>query len=210
MEGEDVFDEEGDEMRLLQTEWKRSMEKRLKEGFLNGIDAGRENALQSGFNLGYKLGVTILMPCGKLRGTLSALLTWCQVRNPEPAVTAKLNDLVTEVCQCEDHLLRCLSSIFQTPHPSDLSSTLEDMNLSSGAGVVLEEQSSCTSDKNCCRNKDTVGSSLARCRTAQQLGDKARQELCRIAKDTLCVAEQLNLPEGTLYYIQSLQNVTYN
>uniref|UniRef100_A0A8C5PE26 YAE1 maturation factor of ABCE1 n=1 Tax=Leptobrachium leishanense TaxID=445787 RepID=A0A8C5PE26_9ANUR len=211
MEGEDVFDEEGDEMGFLQTEWKRSMEKRLKEGYLNGIDAGRGNALQSGFNLGYKLGVNMLMPYGKLRGTLSALLTWYQLHNPEPPATAKLNDLLTAVCQCEDQLLKCLSSMSQAPHPSDLSSTLEEMNLGcSGAGGVLEEESSCTTDQNCCRNKDPLALSLARCRTSQQLHDTARQELCRIAKETLSVAEHLNLPEGILYYIQSLQNITYN
>ncbi|XP_063306731.1 protein YAE1 homolog [Pelobates fuscus] len=206
MEGEDVFDEEGDEMNVVQTEWKRSMEKRLKEGYLNGRDAGRENALQSGFNLGYKLGVNMLRPFGELRGTLSALLTWSQLHNPEPAVSTKLNDLLIAVCQCEDSLLKCLSSLYQTPHPSDLSSTLEDMNLASSApDIELDEQSPCASGRNCCRVQDSLASSLARCRTTQQLNESAKHELCRIAKECLSVAEQLNLPEGIHRYLQTLK-----
>lgn len=42
----------------------------LQEGYLDGMDAGKENSLQTGFNLGYKLGVVLLLPCGELRGTL--------------------------------------------------------------------------------------------------------------------------------------------
>ncbi|KAM8967054.1 protein YAE1 homolog [Pelodytes ibericus] len=206
MEGEDVFDEEADEMNLLQKDWKKSMENRLKEGYRDGVDAGKENSMQTGFNLGYKFGVNLLMPYGELRGTLSALLTWCQLHNLEPAVSTKLNDLLTAVCQYEDHLLKCLSSIYQIPHPTDLSTCLEEMGFGgSGHEDESKEPSSCASGRNCCKIQDSLPTSLASCRTTQQLNDRAKHELGRIAKETFSVVEQFNLPEGLLCHLQTLK-----
>ncbi|KAM4689614.1 protein YAE1 homolog [Discoglossus pictus] len=194
---DEVFDEEGDEMSLLQRDWSLSMEKRLKEGFREGIDAGKETSLQKGFNQGYKLGVKTLMPCGKLRGTISALLTWCQLNNPESEEMARLNNLLATVRRCEEHLVKCLSSSFQVPHPSELSSTMADMGLSSNDhGSESATQDSCMSGVDCCRDSHTA--SFDRCRTTQELNDLARHELDRILKETLSVAEAMGLPSDLL------------
>ncbi|XP_063778564.1 protein YAE1 homolog [Pseudophryne corroboree] len=202
----EVFDEGQDEMELVQREWKRSMEQRLREGYLDGIEAGKENSLQTGFNSGYKLGVSMLMPCGELRGTLSALVTWCQVHQLEPSMTTQLGELLTSVCQCEDHIVKVLSSIHQVAHPTDLSSSLEDMDLASH--IHEADKRSCSAGQDCCHNQESLPSSLlSGCRTTQQLSDVVKQELSRILGDTHAIAQQLNMSEDLLYYLQSLKTM---
>uniref|UniRef100_A0A8C3SBL9 YAE1 maturation factor of ABCE1 n=1 Tax=Chelydra serpentina TaxID=8475 RepID=A0A8C3SBL9_CHESE len=71
---EDVFDEDADELHLVQKEWKSTMEKRVKEGYRDGVEAGKELSLQQGFNRGYKQGAEMMMTCGQLKGTLSPTL----------------------------------------------------------------------------------------------------------------------------------------
>ncbi|XP_056374412.1 protein YAE1 homolog [Hyla sarda] len=201
-EEEEVFDEEADELTLVQNDWKKSMEKRLKEGYLDGVDAGKENSLQTGFNLGYKLGVTLLMPCGELRGTLSALVTWCQVHGSDPSTRTKLAELLTAVTQCEDNTVKSLSSIHQISHPSDLSSTLEDMDFS----CCTKEPSdgSCNTGQDCCLNKESQPTSLPGCRTTQQLSHVIKQELGGILRDTIAVAQQNHLSADLVSYLQTL------
>ncbi|XP_062971208.1 protein YAE1 homolog isoform X2 [Cynocephalus volans] len=66
----DVFDEEADESLLVQREWRSQMQRRVKEGYRDGIDAGKAVALQQGFNQGYKEGAEVIINYGQLRGTL--------------------------------------------------------------------------------------------------------------------------------------------
>ncbi|XP_075684679.1 protein YAE1 homolog [Rhinoderma darwinii] len=199
---DDVFDEEADEMKLLQNDWKKSMEKRLKEGYLDGMDAGKDNSLQAGFNLGYKLGVTLLKPCAELRGTLSALMTWCQVHESNPSTYSQLGDLLTSVAQCEDNLVKGLSSIHQIPHPSDLSSTLEDMDFTSCAKDSRGE--SCNAGQDCC-HKDSTPTLLLGCRTTQQLSNVMKHESGRVLRDTIAIAQQTNWSADLLSYLQTLK-----
>uniref|UniRef100_A0A803SP13 Essential protein Yae1 N-terminal domain-containing protein n=1 Tax=Anolis carolinensis TaxID=28377 RepID=A0A803SP13_ANOCA len=69
--GEDVFDEEADELDVVQKEWKSTMERHVKEGYREGIEAGKEVTLQQSFNQGYKEAIRIMFSCGQLKGTLS-------------------------------------------------------------------------------------------------------------------------------------------
>ncbi|CAI9532581.1 unnamed protein product [Staurois parvus] len=166
---EEVFDEEGDEMNLLHREWQSSMEKRLKEGYLDGIDAGKENSLQTGFNLGYKLGVNTLMPCGELRGIISALVTWCQVHSLDPAVNTRLGELLSAVCQSEDQIVQSLSSVHQVVHPSELSSCMDDMGLSNHTHEPSND--TCAAGRGCGGKQECLPSSFQNCRTIQELND---------------------------------------
>ncbi|XP_044148867.1 protein YAE1 homolog isoform X3 [Bufo gargarizans] len=200
-EGE-VFDEEADEMRLLQNDWKKSMEKRLKGGYLDGVEAGKQNSLQTGFNLGYKLGVTLLMPCGELRGTLSALITWCNIHDSGPSACTQLGDLLTSVVQCEDNIVKSLSSIHQISHPSDLSSTLEDMNFTSKESI----EGSCNARQDCCLHKEPLPTTLLGCRTTPQLSNIIKHELGGILRDTIAVAQQNNLSADLLSYLRTLES----
>uniref|UniRef100_A0A8C3VPC6 Essential protein Yae1 N-terminal domain-containing protein n=1 Tax=Catagonus wagneri TaxID=51154 RepID=A0A8C3VPC6_9CETA len=67
----DVFDEEVDESLLVQREWRSHMQRRVKEGYRGGIEAGKAVTLQQGFNQGYKEGAEVIRNYGQLRGTLS-------------------------------------------------------------------------------------------------------------------------------------------
>ncbi|XP_066898976.1 protein YAE1 homolog isoform X2 [Kogia breviceps] len=69
-EERDVFDEEGDESALVQREWRSHMQRRVQEGYRDGIDAGKAVTLQQGFNQGYKEGAEVIINYGQLRGTL--------------------------------------------------------------------------------------------------------------------------------------------
>uniref|UniRef100_A0A2I3MHA6 YAE1 maturation factor of ABCE1 n=1 Tax=Papio anubis TaxID=9555 RepID=A0A2I3MHA6_PAPAN len=72
----DVFDEEADESLLAQREWQSHMQRRVKEGYRDGIDAGKAVTLQQGFNQGYKEGAEVILNYGRLRGTLRKSTDW--------------------------------------------------------------------------------------------------------------------------------------
>uniref|UniRef100_A0A8C5SXD9 Essential protein Yae1 N-terminal domain-containing protein n=1 Tax=Laticauda laticaudata TaxID=8630 RepID=A0A8C5SXD9_LATLA len=67
---EDVFDEDADEMDIAQKEWKSAMEKRIKEGYREGVEAGKVVTLQQGFNQGYKEAVRVMFECSQLKGII--------------------------------------------------------------------------------------------------------------------------------------------
>uniref|UniRef100_F6ZAX2 YAE1 maturation factor of ABCE1 n=1 Tax=Callithrix jacchus TaxID=9483 RepID=F6ZAX2_CALJA len=85
----DVFDEEADESLLVQREWQSHMQRRVKEGYRDGVDAGKAVTLQQGFNQGYKEGAEVILNYGRLRGTLRKPTAWslpglrAPLRSPE-------------------------------------------------------------------------------------------------------------------------------
>ncbi|XP_055149339.1 protein YAE1 homolog isoform X2 [Symphalangus syndactylus] len=89
----DVFDEEADESLLAQREWQSHMQRRVKEGYRDGIDAGKAVTLQQGFNQGYKEGAEVILNYGRLRGTLRKSTDWsllglrAPLRSPEEVET---------------------------------------------------------------------------------------------------------------------------
>ncbi|KAE8597308.1 hypothetical protein XENTR_v10016424 [Xenopus tropicalis] len=203
----EVFDEDGDEMRLLQRDWQLSMEKRIKEGYVDGIEAGKENSLQTGFNFGYKVGVNLLKHYGELKGILSALLAWCQLHKTKDAASGKLHELLTSLDQCEEQIVKDLSSFYKGAQPSDLLHCVEDMALISHEHrCELNEPGSCAGSRNCCTSQDSNGSSTFRCMNTNYISDSTKEELCKIFKETLLVAEQLDISAELLYYIQTLNN----
>ncbi|CAJ0966694.1 unnamed protein product [Ranitomeya imitator] len=202
--GEDeVFDEEADDMKLLQNDWKNNMEKRLKEGYADGVEAGKEQALQTGFNVGYKEGVTLLLPCGELRGTLSALVTWCEVHDADPATCARLGELLSSVTQCEDNLVKSLSSIHRITQPSDISSALEDMDLTSCTKPSSE--GACNGGQDCLLNQESHSTSFSRCQTVQQLSNVMKHELDLILRDTIALVQENNMSADLFSYLQMLK-----
>ncbi|XP_075414298.1 protein YAE1 homolog [Tenrec ecaudatus] len=125
----DVFDEEADESLLVQREWQSHMHRRVKEGYRDGVDAGKAVALQQGFNQGYKEGAEGIINYGQLRGTLSALLSWCHLHGNSPAFISKINHLLDAVGQCEECVLRHLKSITAQPQVVDLLDSIQNMDL---------------------------------------------------------------------------------
>ncbi|KAM5273614.1 protein YAE1 homolog [Ctenodactylus gundi] len=142
----DVFDEDADESLLVEREWRSHMERRVKvnlgggrgncgerargrEGYRDGLDAGKAVALQHGFNQGYKRGAEVIINYGQLRGTLSALLSWCHLHDNSSTLISKINNLLDAVGQCEEYVLSHLKSITPQPQVVDLLDSIEDMDL---------------------------------------------------------------------------------
>ncbi|KYO43189.1 yae1 domain-containing protein 1 [Alligator mississippiensis] len=98
---EDVFDEDADEMHLVQKEWKSTMEKRIKV-----LDTGTPPAV------------------------LVALLSWCHLNRHDSALLSKINDLLDAVGKYEEHVLKCLNSVHPQPHLGELLDSVQDMDLS--------------------------------------------------------------------------------
>ncbi|KAI4585016.1 hypothetical protein MJG53_006550 [Ovis ammon polii x Ovis aries] len=146
----DVFDEEADESLLVQREWQSHMQRRVKEGYRDGIDAGKAVTLQQGFNQGYKEGAEVIINYGQLRGTLSALLSWCHLHDDSSALVSKINNLLDAVGQCEEYVLRHLRSVTSQPHVVDLLDSLQDMDLSHVAPA--EEKIDEAKDERFCEN----------------------------------------------------------
>uniref|UniRef100_A0A8D2BMM0 RAS like proto-onco A n=1 Tax=Sus scrofa TaxID=9823 RepID=A0A8D2BMM0_PIG len=125
----DVFDEEADETLLVQREWRSHMQRRVKEGYRDGIDAGKAVTLQQGFNQGYKEGAGVIISYGQLRGTLSALLSWCHLHDNSSALISEINNLLDAVGQCEEYVLRRLKSVISQPRVVGLLDSIQDMDL---------------------------------------------------------------------------------
>ncbi|XP_058232241.1 OTU deubiquitinase with linear linkage specificity a [Hemibagrus wyckioides] len=141
---DDVFDEDIDELSLQNKEWRCNMEKRAKDGFRDGIDAGKEASLQQGFNLGYREGAVKMKAIGQFKGIVSALRCWCQ---SQPSLSSEpITQLLQKVEKHEEGLFEAMRRAQELPPPS-VSELVGDMD---DLGV---DQSDC-GDSDCCRNDE--------------------------------------------------------
>ncbi|KAF1414365.1 Yae1 domain-containing protein 1, partial [Spheniscus humboldti] len=208
---EDIFDEDADEMYLLQKEWNSAMKKRLKEGYRDGIEAGKELALQEGFNQGYRHGAELMVTCGQFRGTLNALLSWCHFNGHDSALS-EINNLLDVVGKHEEDVLKYLNSIEQQPHLGHILDSVQDMDLNhtAPAGTEYNEVKAGkhkdvgSSGENICRNSGEVGSLQSECSKAKLCTDPERSTLAWVKKQTVWLVEQLGLSLDILHHVQQL------
>ncbi|NXG45557.1 YAED1 protein, partial [Psilopogon haemacephalus] len=207
---EDIFDEDADEMYLLQKEWNSTMKRRLKEGYRDGVEAGKELALQEGFNQGYRRGAELMVTCGQFRGTLNALSSWCHFNGHESALS-EINNLLNIVGKHEEDVLEYLNSTEQQPHLGHILDSVEDMDLNNTAPAGTE----CNEDKtgkhedigssgeNVFRNNGEVGS-LQPDGKAELFTDPERSTLAWVKKQTIWLVEQLGLSLDVVHHVQQL------
>uniref|UniRef100_A0A6G1RKN0 Yae1 domain containing 1 n=1 Tax=Hypotaenidia okinawae TaxID=2861861 RepID=A0A6G1RKN0_9GRUI len=210
---EDIFDEDADEMYLLQKEWNSTMKKRLQEGYRDGIEAGKELALQEGFNQGYRHGAELMATCGQFRGTLNALLSWCHLNGHDSALS-KINSLLDVIGKHEEDVLKHLNSIEQQPHLGHILDSVQDMDLNHTAPAGTEDNEvkagkhddfgSC--GENVCRNNDDLGSLQSECSKAQLCTGPERSTLAWVKKQTTWLVEQLGLSVDILHHVQQLEH----
>ncbi|KAJ3611777.1 hypothetical protein NHX12_021791 [Muraenolepis orangiensis] len=127
---DDVFDEEADDVILQSKEWKHNMERRVKDGYVEGVDAGKTASLQVGFNLGYREGAGRTVALGRLKGTLSAVQCWCRQRPaPLDVPPGALSALLRRVENHEENLMKELRGALELPphtgDPDDLGVTID-------------------------------------------------------------------------------------
>ncbi|XP_003470137.1 protein YAE1 homolog [Cavia porcellus] len=209
----DVFDEDADESLVVQREWRSHMQRRVKEGYREGIDAGKAVALQQGFNQGYKEGAEVIMNYGQLRGTLSALLSWCHLHDNSSTLISKINNLLDAVGHCEEHVLTHLKSITPRPHVGDLLDSIEDMDLCHvvPAEKKIDEakderlyENNAEFNKNCdngTRRVDCV--CLEECRTKEP-AHSANPSLTWILEQTANLVAQLGFSVDVLQHLKQL------
>ncbi|XP_032298438.1 protein YAE1 homolog isoform X2 [Coturnix japonica] len=132
---EDIFDEDADEMYPVQKEWNNTMKKRLKEGYRDGVEAGKELAIQEGFNQGYRQGAELMVTCGQFKGTLNCAGSIKEKklpilpRNPTNSVLISAQELNTKAYTPTDAADASLI---------DPALKLEDIHKSQGK-VILEQ-----------------------------------------------------------------------
>ncbi|XP_004384010.1 protein YAE1 homolog [Trichechus manatus latirostris] len=209
----DVFDETADESLLVQREWRNHMHRRVKEGYRDGVDAGKAVALQQGFNQGYKEGAEVIINYGQLRGTLSALLSWCHLHDNGSALIGKINNLLDAVGQCEEYVLKHLKSITPQPHVVDLLDSIQDMDLCHVVPVEkkideAKDETLCENNvefnKNCSKIPSGMDCSyLEYCRTQQHAYSES-PSLTWILEQTASLVKQLGISVDVLQHLKQL------
>ncbi|XP_028826261.1 OTU deubiquitinase with linear linkage specificity a isoform X1 [Denticeps clupeoides] len=195
---EDVFDENADDISLQSKEWKYNMEKRAKDGFRDGINAGKEASLQAGFNQGYRAGALRMKAVGQLKGTASALQIWCQLQDPGSPAAASVSSLLQCVVQHEERIEAAMKRAQERPIPSvgDVSEDLANL----GVGLTPEQGCGRT---DCCKEDTDCSSSHSSCSTLLH-SHPAGQSLEELLRWCMSIVVELGLPEGLLHHLQQI------
>ncbi|KAG6940491.1 protein YAE1 -like protein [Chelydra serpentina] len=213
---EDVFDEDADELHLVQKEWKSTMEKRVKEGYRDGVEAGKELSLQQGFNRGYKQGAEMMTTCGQLKGTLSALLSWCHLNGQTSVLLSKINNLLAAVGKYEECVLKYINSLTPQPHLGELLDSVQDMDLSHT--IPMENEFDGTETGRHCENESELSENSCRsnggadslqsdsCRRTKEHTHSEKPTLAWLKEETACLGEQLGLSLDILQHVQQLES----
>ncbi|XP_054846772.1 protein YAE1 homolog [Eublepharis macularius] len=207
---DEVFDEDADEMGIAQKEWKSTMEKRVKEGYREGVEAGKQLTLQQGFNQGYGEAAKIMFSCGQLKGSLSALLSWCYNNQCDSSALNKVTDLLNKTEKYEEDTIKDLSGRHpQQPSFADLLDTVEDMEL--GHALSSEEQCNGIREQvsengaqfcgQSCTNSGTNSFQSKCCRRPEEHKDSERPTLAGLKEQTVALMEQLGLSPSTFEYL---------
>ncbi|XP_066128213.1 protein YAE1 homolog [Saccopteryx bilineata] len=212
-EAGDVFDEEADESLLVQREWRSHMQRRVKEGYRDGVEAGKADTLQQGFNQGYKEGAEVIINYGQLRGTLSALLSWCHLHDNSSSLISKINNLLDAVGQCEEYVLKHLKAITPQPHLVDLLDSIQDMELHHVVPAEkktdeAEDKRLCENDaelnKNCAKSHSGVDCSSLECCGTQGYAHSENPSITWILEQTASLVKQLGLSVDIFQHLKQL------
>lgn len=98
-----VGEDEADDM-----DYRKMKQTHEKVGYREGLESGKEANLQQGFNQGFIYGANMAREWGKLRGVLSALMSFASSKSAHdisPQITAEIIDLFALISQMEKHTL---------------------------------------------------------------------------------------------------------
>uniref|UniRef100_A0A3Q3AVT5 OTU deubiquitinase with linear linkage specificity a n=2 Tax=Kryptolebias marmoratus TaxID=37003 RepID=A0A3Q3AVT5_KRYMA len=209
--GEDVFDENADELHLQSKEWMSNMKKRVMDGYVDGVGAGEEASLQVGFNLGFREGAAKTVAVGRLRGIISAVWCWFHIHHPEEPVPASVTDLLQRVTQHEDLIMDGIQRTLENPplSVSDVSESMEDLEVERADPGCGGE--SCN-EPDCCRSgqkMDVDGprpppNSLSESSGCSSGPHRGLELLLQRCTD---IVSELGLPQELIAHIQELRNI---
>ncbi|KAM6971657.1 OTU deubiquitinase with linear linkage specificity a [Tautogolabrus adspersus] len=226
--GDDVFDESGDDMNLLSKEWTSNMKRRVRDGYVDGVDTGEDASLQAGFNLGYREGAAQTAAVGRLRGIVSAICCWCQIQHPESPVPASVTDLLKQITQHEERIVEVIRHALENPPPSVsvISESMEDLEVEQGdsnccgggcketncCGGGCKETNCCgggCKETNCCKEgeKMDLDASLQQrksCSGSTHSSSSSSGSLNHLLQLCMDVVSELGLPQELTSQIQEL------
>eukprot|EP00064_Thunnus_orientalis_P008760 superscaffoldBa00001067_g8783 len=209
--GGDVFDESGDELSLQSKEWISNMKKRVKDGYVDGVDAGEEASLQRGFDLGYREGAAQTVAVGRLKGIVSAIWCWCEIQHPENPVPASVTDLLQRVTQHEDAITEGIKRALENPPPSvsDVSESMEDLEMDQGDQGCCGEG---CKEADCCRRGEKMDQDFPHQPQKQYSGSSdcsssSGESLDNLLQRCVDLVSELGLPQELIAHIQELQNM---
>ncbi|XP_070585608.1 protein YAE1 homolog [Erythrolamprus reginae] len=200
--GEDVFDENADEMDIAQKEWKSAMEKRVKEGYREGVEAGKVVTLQQAFSQGYKEAIRVMFEYSQLKGIISALLSWYHHNKHSPAMLKEMTVLLNQLRIYEEHMLKNLNCVNPPASVGDLLHTLNDMDLHHECCPVEQHSRTCDElTKNGCRNNGTDSFQNEYCGRTEGHKDSERATLSWLKERTAILMEQFGLSPDTIKHM---------
>lgn len=202
--GEDVFDDSADELSLQSKEWTSNMKKRLRDGYVDGVDTGEEASLQVGFNLGFKEGAAQTVAVGRLRGIVSAIWCWCQIQHPEKPVPSSVTDLLHRVTQHEDKIANGIRNALENPPPSvsDVSESMEDLEVERADRDCCEER---CEESDCCRKGETMDLDFPH--RPQRICSGSTEELHLLLQCCVDVVSELGMPQEIIGHIEELRKL---
>ncbi|XP_033841830.1 OTU deubiquitinase with linear linkage specificity a [Periophthalmus magnuspinnatus] len=204
--GEDVFDENADELNLQSREWSSNMKRRVRDGYVDGVDAGEEASLQSGFNLGFREGAAQTVVVGRLKGIVTALWCWFESQHPENPAKQTVSELLHEVTQHEESILEDIKRTLENPPPSvsDISEAMEDLGTMPAGGGCCGEQ---CKETNCCKGGEKMQTDVPqqphRCPGSSDTLDPDNK-LAVLLQRCAQIVTELGLPSEVTAYIESL------
>ncbi|XP_019942897.2 OTU deubiquitinase with linear linkage specificity a [Paralichthys olivaceus] len=213
LSAEDVFDEHGDELNLQSKEWSSNMKKRVKDGYVDGVDAGEEAALQLGFNQGFKEGAARTVAVGRLKGIISAIWCWCQIEHPDTPVPARVTELLQRVSQHEDKITEGIRKALENPPPSvsDVSESMEDLEVKQADPSCCGDEG-CGEETECCSRVDKMDQDVPQqpqklCSGSAGCSSCSDEGLSLLLQSCMDVVSELGLPQELLSHIQELKNM---
>ncbi|KAM4606198.1 OTU deubiquitinase with linear linkage specificity a [Polymixia lowei] len=208
--GDDVFDEDADEISIQNKEWMSHLKKRLRDGFVDGIDAGEDAALQAGFNQGYREGAEKTVALGRLKGIVSAIQYWCQIEHPQTPVPASVIDLIRRVVQHEDILMAGMMKALETPLPNvhDVSESMDDLAVDPG-GPDCEGEG--CKEENCCGGGECMETSVPDQphnlhSSSNDCLSNSGESLNHLLQCCIDIVLELGLPQELIQHLQSLKS----
>ncbi|XP_054479235.1 OTU deubiquitinase with linear linkage specificity a [Anoplopoma fimbria] len=209
---EDVFDENADDLNLLSREWASNMKKRVKDGYVEGVEAGEEASLQAGFDLGFREGAARTVAVGRLKGIVSAICCWCQIQHPENPLPASVTDLLQRVSQHEDSIMEGIRMALENPPPSvtSVSESMEDLE------VEQAEAGGCGGEGckeiDCCKKGEKMDLDVSHQQQKPRCGStdcssSSRENMNLLVKRCLDLVSELELPQELISHIEELKDV---
>uniref|UniRef100_A0A1A8JPW3 Family with sequence similarity 105, member B, a n=1 Tax=Nothobranchius kuhntae TaxID=321403 RepID=A0A1A8JPW3_NOTKU len=204
--GQDVFDENADELNLQSKEWAANMKKRVMDGYVDGVDAGEEASLQAGFNQGFREGAAQTAALGRLKGMVSAIWCWCQIQHPENPPPVSVTDLLQLVTQHEDQIMESIRKRLENPplSVSDVSDSMEDLEVEQAGPSSCGEK-----EPECCRSiqKMALGGPHQLQNICSKSTDCSGESLNVLLQRCMDVISELGLPQELIVHIQELKSV---